>query len=96
MAENALLYELLINKQKMKPLNSNSQPKTKEEHSLIFNLGDTNDANNILDSTNQIFKSHCKSSNTVKDNVSLFNDFLEAELPLLINKFEKYCIGKTE
>lgn len=92
MAENALLYELLINKQKMKPLNTNP----KEEQSLIFNLGDSNDTKNILDNTNQIFNSYCTSSTTVKDNVSLFNEFLEGELPLLINKFEKYCIGKTE
>jgi hypothetical protein len=92
MAENALLYELLINKQKIKPLNA----KPKVEQSLTFNLVDNNDTNIIFDNTNQIFNNHCKSSDTVKDNVALFNEFIEAELPLLINKFEKYCIGKTE
>lgn len=89
MSENALLYELLVNKQKMKTL-SNKQEK--EQQSLTFTLDDTD----ILHNTNQIFSMYCKSSSTIKDNVHLFNEFLESELPLLVNKFEKHCIGKTE
>ena len=94
MSENALLYQLLINKQKLKPLNN----KQDEKQNVTFHLDDniTNNDNNILYHTNQIFNKHCKSSNTLKDNIKLFNEFLEDEMPLLINKFEKYCIGKTE
>ena len=90
MSENALLYELLVNKQKVKSLSS----KQNEEHVLTFTLNTDDD--NIFDNTNQIFKKYCQSSSTIKNNITLFNDFLELEMPLLINKFEKYSIGKTE
>ena len=93
MSENALLYQLLVNKQKLKPLNI----KQDEQHqNLTFHLNnDVVNDNDILYHSNQIFNKHCKSSNVVKDNVKLFNEFLEDEIPLLINKFEKYSIGKT-
>lgn len=97
MSENALLYQLLVNKQKLKPLNI----KQDEQHQKVtFHLEDNNydliNNNNVLYRTNQIFNKHCKSSNTIKDNIQLFNEFLEEEMPSLINKFEKYSIGKTE
>lgn len=92
MSENALLYELLVNKQKVKLLNN----KHNDEQSLTFALKGLEDEDNIFDNTNQIFSKYCESSATVKNNIKLFNDFLEAELPTLINKFEKYSIGKTE
>jgi hypothetical protein len=93
MSENALLYQLLVNKQKLKPLNIN---KEEQHQNLTFHLNnDVVNDNDILYHSNQIFNKHCKSSNVVKDNVKLFNEFLEDEIPLLINKFEKYSIGKT-
>lgn len=97
MSENALLYQLLVNKQKLKPLNTKQDDK---QQNLTFhldgNIDDVIDENNILCRTNQIFNKHCKSSNTISNNIKLFNEFLEEEMPLLINKFEKYSIGKTE
>lgn len=95
MSENALLYQLLINKQKLKPLNvKQDEP---QQH-LTFCLDDNviNDTNNILYHSNQIFNKYCKSSQTVMYNVKLFNEFLEDEMPLIINKFEKFSLGKTE
>lgn len=96
MSENALLYQLLVNKQKLKPLNI----KQEQQQNLVFHLddnhNDTNDDNKILYHSNQIFIKHCKSSDTIKDNIKLFTQFLEEEMPVLISKFEKYSIGKTE
>lgn len=92
MSESALLYQLLVNKQKVKSLNIKQD---EQQTNLTFHLEDDDD-NKFLHHSNQIFIKYCKSSNTIKDNVSLFNTFLEDEMPLLINKFEKYVIGKTE
>lgn len=94
MSENALLYQLLVNKQKLKPLNIKQD---EQQQNLTFHLDDDviND-NDTLHRTNQIFNKHCKSSNKINNNIKLFNEFLEEEMPLLINKFEKYSIGKTE
>lgn len=94
MSENALLYQLLVNKQKLKPLNIKQDESSQK---LTFHL-DSNDDNddNILYHANQIFNKYCKSSTIIKDNTKLFNEFLEDEMPLLINKFEKYSIGKAE
>lgn len=91
MSENALLYQLLVNKQKLKPLNIKQEESSQK---LTFHL-DSND-DDILNHAIQIFNKYCKSSTIIKDNTKLFNDFLEEEMPLLINKFEKYSIGKTE
>lgn len=91
MSENALLYQLLVNKQKLKPLNIKQEESSQK---LTFHL-DSND-DDILNHAIQIFNKYCKSSTIIKDNTQLFNDFLEEEMPLLINKFEKYSIGKTE
>jgi hypothetical protein len=97
MSENALLYQLLVNKQKLRPLNIKQD---EQQQNLVFHLDNNNDDvvndNNILHHTNQIFNKHCKSSHTVTDNVKLFNEFLENEMPLIISKFEKYSLGKTE
>lgn len=95
MSENALLYQLLVNKQKLKSLNFKQDDESPQK--LTFHLNDDicND-NNILYHANQIFNKYCKSSTIVINNVKLFNEFLEDEIPLLINKFEKYSIGKSE
>lgn len=98
MSENALLYQLLVNKQKLKPLNIKQD---EYQQKLKFHLDDdTNDdvidENNILYRTNQIFNKYCRSSTAINNNIKLFNEFLEAEMSILINKFEKYSIGKTE
>lgn len=95
MSENALLYQLLINKQKLKPLNIKQNDESPQK--LTFHLNDNvyND-DNILYHANQIFIKYCKSSTIIKNNIKLFNEFLEDEMPSLINKFEKYSIGKTK
>lgn len=91
MSENALLYQLLVNKQKLKPLNIKEDESSQK---LTFHL-DNND-NNILHHANQIFIKYCNSSIIIKNNINLFHEYLEDEMPSLINKFEKYSIGKTE
>lgn len=105
MATDALLYEILINKSKLKPLSSNVAgdlvdiPLTSSAFSLSNNVIVDEahfNAENHLATANQIFTQECMSSTIVKDNITKFNDFIRTEAPLLILKFEKSLIGKSE
>lgn len=105
MATDALLYEILINKSKLKPLSSNVAdelvdiPLTASAFTLSNNVVVDEahfNADNYLATANQIFTQECMSSTIIKDNITKFNDFIKAEAPLLILKFEKSLIGKPE
>lgn len=105
MATDALLYEILINKSKLKPLNSNVAdelvdiPLTTTAFTLSNNVVvDESHFNaiNHLATANQIFTQECLSSTVIKDNVMKFNEFLKTEIPSMIVKFEKSLIGKCE
>jgi hypothetical protein len=106
MTENALLFELLINKSKLKPLNNNNNNNNNNNISSPLHK-DVNDTSIILDEkhfisndflleTNQILTKHCLQSILVKNNIELFNTFLDTEMPSLLSKFDKYCMGKNE
>jgi hypothetical protein len=102
MATDALLYEILINKSKLKPLNSNADelvdiPLTAFtlSNNVVVDEAHFN-TDNHLATANQIFTQECLSSIVIKDNVLMFNDFVKTEIPLMITKFEKSLIGKSE
>lgn len=99
MADNDLLYELLINKQKVKSLNTLVKTSDNDNSMSVIN-NDTTIQSSIIDdsftTTNQIFIKHCQQSSTVQNNLDKFNTFIDNELPILLIKFEKHCMGKTE
>lgn len=102
MATDALLYEILINKSKLKPLNSNANDFVDVplkaftlSNNVVVDEAHFNTKNHLT-TANQIFMQECLSSSLIKDHVLKFNDFLKAEVPLMIAKFEKSLIGKSE
>lgn len=102
MENNALLYEILINKAKLKPLNSNdlTVPEVApKDFSLVNRIVDEKhfacDTSEPTEAI-QFFTQECLASKTVCNNKDAFGAFLKAEVPLLLNKFEKTIVGKVE
>lgn len=102
MASDALLYEILINKSKLKPLSSNAEDSVDIplkaftlSNNVVVDEAHFN-ANSHLTTANQIFTQECLASSLVKEHILKFNDFVKAEVPLIIHKFEKTLLGKTE
>jgi len=104
MENNALLYEILINKSKLKPLSSNGEtvpepsPSNFSFTSLTRIVDEKHFAYNNNEPTEaiQFFTQECMSSKTVCDNKEAFAVFLRTEVPLLLTKFEKTIVGKVE
>lgn len=99
MATDALLYEILINKSKLKPLSSNADNADNAGNDFVdiplnaFSLNKSS-KDNSLHTTNQIFTLECQSSHVVMNNIEEFNKYIKTEVPGLIAKFEKSMIGK--
>jgi hypothetical protein len=96
MATDALLYEILINKSKLKPLSSNVGDTGDNFVDIPLNAFSLNCSikHNPLDTTNQIFTHECQGSYIVMNNIEEFNTYLKTEARALISKFEKTLIGK--
>lgn len=97
MSNNALLYELLINKQKVKSLNNkNNLTNEVDTDNTPEPTDTTQESQDIFRKTFDVMFRHCEQSQTIRDNINIFNEFLDNEMPLLTSKFNKYLVGKTE
>lgn len=90
MANDALLYEILVNKSKLKPLNSNVAFSLTERSQDLLQC----DVTQFDNAANQFFMKQCTSSDVVRNHEQEFLTFLKHELPILLSKFEKSLLGK--
>lgn len=84
-SENVLFAEFLVNRSKLK--SSLNQP---QGEPIPLSTHDEEER------ACQIFVEHMRLNTNVQEHTVLFEDFLEAELPILFAKFDKLCCRKVD